>query len=46
MNKIFNAVDTNLTKRVGNDGVVSEWNSASVDLTVTSLVDQVGDRGS
>jgi len=40
VDQIFNAVDTNLTKGIGNDLVISEWNSSSINLTVTSLVDQ------
>lgn len=46
MNEILNAGNTNLTELSGNDGVVSEWDSASVDLTVSSLVDKVGNSGS
>ena len=30
-------------KGIGDDAVVSEWNSASVDLTIASLVDELAD---
>ena len=46
MNEILNAGNSDLTELSGNDGVVSEWDSASVDLTVSSLVDKVGNSGS
>lgn len=42
VDQIFNARDTNFAEFSSNDGVVSKWNSASVNLTVSSLVDQVG----
>ena len=43
VDQVFNARDTNLAEFSSDDGVVSKWNSASVNLTVSSLVDQVGD---
>ena len=43
VDQVFNARDTNLAELSSDDGVVSKWNSASVNLTVSSLVDQVGD---
>ena len=30
-------------KGIGDDAVVSEWDSASVDLTIASLVDELAD---
>lgn len=46
MDEILNAGNTGFTEFVSDDRVVSEWDSASVNLTVSSLVDKVGDGGS
>ena len=46
VDEVLNACDTALSEFAFNDGVVSEWNSASVNLTVSSLVDQLGNGGS
>ena len=43
MDEVLNARDTDIAEFSSDDGVVSKWNSASVNLTVSSLVDQVGD---
>ena len=43
VDEVLNARDTDLAEFSSDDGVVSKWNSASVNLTVSSLVDQVGD---
>jgi hypothetical protein len=43
VNKIFNACNSVLlTEGVLNDGIISEWDSRSVDLSVASLVDKLG----
>jgi hypothetical protein len=41
VDKILNAVDTMLTEFTSDDAVISEWNSGSIDLTVSSLVNEV-----
>ena len=46
MDEILNAGNTGFTEFVSDDRVVSEWDSASVNLAVSSLVDKVGDGGS
>jgi len=46
VDEILNAGNTGFTEFVSDDRVVSEWDSASVNLTVSSLVDKVGDGGS
>ena len=46
VDEIFNAVDTLLGKFTSDDGVIRKRKSASVNFTVTSLVDKVGDGGS
>ena len=46
MNQIFNTGNSVLTELLGNNGVISEWDSASINLTVSSLVDEVGDDSS
>ena len=46
MDEVLNAVDTLAGELTGNDGVVGEGESLLVDLTVTSLVDELGDGGS
>jgi len=38
VDKILHAVDTNLTEDTSDDAVIGEWNSGSIDLTVSSLV--------
>ncbi len=43
MDEVFDARNTMFAEFSSNDGVVSKWNSASINLTVSSLVDQVGD---
>lgn len=40
VDEVLNAGDTELTEGVLDNGVISEWDSAVVDLTVSSLVDQ------
>ena len=40
VDEVLNAGDSVLAEGVLNDGVISEWDSAVVDLTVSSLVDQ------
>ena len=45
MDEVLNASDSVLTELSGDDGVISEWDSASVDLTISSLVDKLGDGG-
>ena len=42
VDEVLNASNTNFAEFSSNDGVVSKWNSASINLTVSSLVDQVG----
>ena len=44
MDEILNAVDTVFAELTSNDAVISEWDSASVDLTSSSLVDEVLDH--
>lgn len=44
MDEILNAVDTVGAELTGNDAVVSKWNSASVDLTGSSLVNEILDH--
>lgn len=46
MDEVLNAGDSLFTKFSSDDRVVGEWDSASVDLTVSSLVDKLGDSGS
>ena len=47
MDEIFNTVNsTFLAEFTFNDGVISEGDSASVDLTITSLVNKVADKSS
>ena len=46
VDKTLNAGDSAsiwTSKGVGNDAVISQWNSASVDLTIASLVDELAD---
>ena len=44
VDETLDAVDSGvLTKGITDDAVVSEWNSASVDLTIASLVDELAD---
>lgn len=43
VDEILNAVDSVLGELSGNDGVVGEWKSSSVNLTGSSLVDELGD---
>lgn len=42
VDETLNAGDSS-AKVVSDDAVVSEWNSASVDLTIASLVDELAD---
>lgn len=44
MDEILNAVDTVGAELTGNDAVVSKWDSASVDLTGSSLVNKILDH--
>ncbi|NAV55483.1 hypothetical protein FGF86_23460 [Salmonella sp. zj-f77] len=43
MNKIFNASDTELTEGLFNDGVIGKGDSLTVNLSETSLVDELRD---
>jgi hypothetical protein len=43
VDQVLNGDDTELTKGFLNDGVFRQWDSLLVDLTVTSLVDQLLD---
>lgn len=45
VDKIFNAGNALATEMLFNDSVVRERNSGTVDLAVTSLVDELGDSG-
>jgi hypothetical protein len=45
VNKILNTVDTMSSKGSSDNAVIGEWNSLSIDLTISSLVDEVGDGG-
>ena len=44
MDEILNAVDSVFAELTSNDAVISEWDSASVDLTSSSLVNEVLDH--
>ena len=46
MNKILNAIDSALSELSFNNAIISKWKSASVDLTVSSLVNKLGDGSS
>jgi len=46
VDEVLNAGDSGLAEFSSDDRVVGEWDSASVDLTVSSLVDELGDGGS
>ena len=46
MDEVLNAGDSGLAELSSDDRVVGEWDSASVDLTISSLVDELGDGGS
>jgi hypothetical protein len=43
VDKILNAVDANLSELSRNDAVVGEWKSSSVNLSISSLVDESSD---
>lgn len=43
VDEILNAVDAVASELTSDDAVVGEWNSASVDSTVSSLIDKLGD---
>jgi len=43
VDEVLDAVDTVLSEFTSDDAVVGEWDSGSVDLTVASLVDELGD---
>lgn len=43
VDQIFNGFNTELTQNGFNNSVVGQWDSLLVDLTVTSLVDQLSD---
>lgn len=43
VNKILNTVNTVSSEGSSNDAVVGEWNSLSIDLTISSLVNEVRD---
>lgn len=45
VDEVLHAVDALSTELTSNDAVVGERDSASVDLTVTALVDELGDGG-
>ena len=42
VNEIFDTVNTVSCEFSSNDAVISEWNSSSLNLSVSSLVDQIG----
>lgn len=42
---ILGTVDTQMSELLGDEGVVSEGDSGSIDLEVTSLVDELANRG-
>lgn len=46
MNKILNAIESVLSELSFNNAVIGKWESASVDLTVSSLVNKLGDGSS
>ena len=46
MDEVLNAGDSSFTEFSSDDRVIGEWDSASVDLTISSLVDKLGDGGS
>ena len=41
MNKVLNAIDSVLAELAGNDAIVSESDSGSIDFTVASLVNEL-----
>ena len=41
---VLSTVNTEVTQLLGDHGVVSQWDSRTIDLEVTSLVDQLADR--
>ena len=41
MNKILYAVDTVFAELTGNDAIVGEWDSAPIDFTMASLVNEL-----
>jgi len=46
VNEVLNAGDSVLSELVSDDRVIGEWDSASVHLTITSLVDELRNGGS
>lgn len=46
VDEVFNTVNSVLSKLSSNDAVISEWNSPSINLTITSLVNEFLNGGS
>jgi len=46
VDQIFNTGNSTLTEYLSNNAVIGKWESASVNLTISSLVDQVGNSSS
>jgi hypothetical protein len=46
VDEVLNASNSGLAELTSDNGVIGEWESASVDLAVSSLVDKLGDGGS
>jgi len=43
VDEVFNAGNADLAENTLNDGVIAQWNSGAVDLSVASLVDKLSD---
>ena len=43
VDEVLNAVDSVFSELSSNNAVIGEWNSLSVDLSVSSLVDKLSD---
>ena len=43
MDKVLHAVDTLFSELLGDDAVIGEWNSSSLSLTMSSLVEKLRD---
>ena len=46
MDEVLNTGDSGFTEFSSDNRVIGEWDSASVNLTVSSLIDKFGDGGS
>ena len=46
MDEVLNAVDSVASEHTGDDAVIAEWESSVVDLSVSSLIDDLGDHAS